>query len=248
VEIDHTETRATARRVAEEWGLELGDPFPLSYASYVVAAGDDAVLKVCWAGDDESLDEAEALQVWGTEIAVRVLRSDRSRRALLEERVRPGDDLRGLPQEEVIAVAVDLGRRLWRPAGAPFRPVADYVPRWLRNTPTELTPLAEELFAGLEVGSWLVHGDFHHYNVLRDGERYIAIDPKPYLADREYDVYTWLYNPREYVVTRDDAEARIAPFVAAGLDDFKIRAWSVIRAAYLNHSAHERAVFRALLD
>ena len=247
-EIDHTETRATAALVAAEWGLELGAPFPLSYASYVVAVGDDAVLKVSWAGDDESLDEAEALALWGGEVAVRVHRSDRARRALLEERASPGTDLRALPQGEAIAIAVALGQRLWRRGAAPFRPVTDFVPQWLRNTPTELTPLAEELLAGLDVGDWLVHGDFHHYNVLRHGDRYLAIDPKPYLADREYDVYAWLHNPREYVVTREDAEARIAPFVAAGLDDFKIRAWSVIRAAYLNPSARERAVFRSLLD
>jgi streptomycin 6-kinase len=247
-EIDHTETRQIAHAVAAEWGLELGEPFEWSYASYVVAVGDDAVFKVAYPGDDESLDEYAALAAWGPELAVRVLRSDPARRALLEERAIPGSDLATLPQEEAIAVAVDLGQRLWRPAAAPFRRVTDYVPQWLRNTPTELTPVAEELLGELDVGSWLVHGDFHHYNVLRHGERYVLIDPKPYIADREYDVYTWLYNPRDYVVTREDAEARIAPFVAAGLDDFKIRAWAVIRAAYLNWSAHERAVFRSLLD
>lgn len=247
-QIDHTKTREIARAVAAEWGLELGAPFEWAYASFVAAVGDDAVFKVAYPGDDESLDEHAALAVWGPELAVRVLRSDPARRALLEERAIPGTDLAGLPQDEAIAVAVDLGRRLWRPGGPPFRRVTDYVPQWLRNTPTELTPLAEKLLAELEVSDWLVHGDFHHYNVLRHRDRYLLIDPKPYRADREYDVYTWLYNPREYVVTREDAEARIAPFVAAGLDDFKIRAWSVIRAAYLNWSAHERAVFRSLLD
>jgi streptomycin 6-kinase len=144
-------------------------------------------------------------------------------------------------------VAVALGRQLWRPAGAPFRPVTDYVPRWLRNRPSELTPLAERLLAELDVGAWLVHGDFHHHNVLRHGDRWIAIDPKPYLADREYDVYTWLHNPRDYVMTRADAERRIDRFVAAGLDDHRIRAWAVIRGAYLNGSAAERAVLRSLL-
>jgi streptomycin 6-kinase len=93
-----------------------------------------------------------------------------------------------------------------------------------------------------------VHGDFHHHNVLRVGDRYAAIDPKPYLADREYDVYTWLHNPLPYRMTRDDAERRIAQFVAAGLDDRRIRAWAIVRGAYLAGDAHEQAVLRSLLD
>jgi hypothetical protein len=32
---------------------------------------------------------------------------------------------------------------------------------------------------------------------------------------------------------REQTERRIAAFVAAGLDDYRIRAWTVIRGAYL---------------
>ena len=37
--------------------------------------------------------------------------------------------------------------------------------------------------------------DFHHHNILRHGARHVAIDPKPYLSDREYDIFPWLRNP-----------------------------------------------------
>jgi hypothetical protein len=40
-------------------------------------------------------------------------------------------------------------------------------------------------------------------------------------------------------------ERRIAAFVASGLDDFRIRAWTVIRGAYLRSDCAER--LRALL-
>jgi hypothetical protein len=40
-----------------------------------------------------------------------------------------------------------------------------------------------------------VHGDFHHHNILRHGDGFVAIDPKPYFADREYDVPSLLWNP-----------------------------------------------------
>ena len=110
--------------------------------------------------------------------------------------------------------------------------------RWLEEAEregSELVPLARELFAELRPGAeWLVHGDFHHHNVLRDGERFVAIDPKPYLADREYDVPSFVWNPLDNRMDdRGQTERRIAAFVAAGLDDFRIRAWTVIRGAYL---------------
>jgi streptomycin 6-kinase len=79
-----------------------------------------------------------------------------------------------------------------------------------------------------------VHGDFHHHNLLRHGDRFVAIDPKPYLADREFDVPSFLWNPHgNRMQDSERTNRRIAAFVAAGLDDLRIRAWTVIRGAYL---------------
>ena len=255
-ELDLGETRLTAEEVAREWGLTLGDPFALGRYSYVAPVGDDAVLKVAWAGDEESLDEGEALELWGGNGAVRVLRADKNRRALLEERAVPGDDISGLPEDEAVAIAVDVATRLWVRAGEPFRWVGDEIPRWLDRAErdggdgSELVPLARELFASLDVGrEWLTHGDFHHHNILRHGDRFVAIDPKPYLADREYDLYSFLRNPLWYrMVNRDETERRIAAFVAAGLDDYKIRAWAIIRGSYLGGDSGEAELLASLLN
>ena len=172
--VDLTETKATAERVAVEWGLRLGAPFALSRYSYVAPVADDAVLKVSWAEDEESLDESDALRLWGGNGAVQLLRADKSRRALLEERAMPGDDISGLPEHEATAVAVDIATKLWVRAGEPFRWVGDYVPRWLDDDQGVLTPLARELYESLGVGrEWLVHGDFHHHNILRHGDRFV---------------------------------------------------------------------------
>jgi len=239
---DLSAAKATALEVAREWGLELGEPFALSYVSYVAPAG-RAVIKVAWEGDDESLHEADALALWDGNGAVRLLR--RSRRALLLERAVPGDDLSTLPDEEATEIAVDIASRLWRRAGLPFRPVAPEVSRWLDRAEregSELVPLARELLAELDPGTtWLVHGDFHHHNILRGGKRFVAIDPKPYLADREYDLPSFLWNPRfNRMEDREQTERRIGAFVAAGLDDFRIRAWTVIRGAYLRPDFADR--------
>jgi streptomycin 6-kinase len=223
----------------------------MSNVSYVAPTTDGAVLKVPWSGDDESLHEAEALEVWNGDGAVRVLR--RSGRTLLEERAIPGNDLSELPDDEAISIAIGVAHKLWRPAMAPFRPVSPEVTRWLSRAEGEgsvLVPLARALFE--EIGGkadWLVHGDLHHHNIVRLGQKYVAIDPKPYLADREYDVASFLWNPRGNLLTdAAQTQRRIAAFAAAGLDEYKIRAWTVIRGSYLRPGGVYVEPLRSLID
>jgi streptomycin 6-kinase len=239
---DLSAAKATALELAREWGLHLGEPFALSNVSYVAPAG-DLVLKVAWEGDTESLHEGDALEVWHGDGAVRLLR--RSGRAILEERAVPGDDLSSLRDDHATEIAVQLASKLWRRAGSPFRPVVPEIRGWLDNAEhegSELVPLARELLEQLNPSAdWLVHGDFHHHNILRQGTGFVAIDPKPYLADREYDVPSFIWNPiGNRMEDREQTERRIAAFAAAGLDDFRIRAWTVIRGSYLRPDIADR--------
>ena len=210
------------------------------------------MLKVTPSWDDETNEEADALKLWAGKGAVPLLRQDRSRRALLLGRARPGDDLASLDDDDATSIAVDVGRTLWRPAGAPFRRVGDHVPRWL-DRPAEgpgrrLLPVARRLLARLEIGATtLVHGDFHHHNLLSSGSGYVAIDPKPMLGEPEYDVAPFLWNPIGYRMRRDVTERRLAAFASAGLDDRRMRAWSVIRASYLGADDDEVEVLRTLV-
>jgi streptomycin 6-kinase len=233
--LDLTPARISAERAAQHWGLALQPPFAMAAVSYVAPAG-DAVVKVAWEGDDESLHEADALRLWGGDGAVRLL--DQHERALLIERAVPGSDLAELGEQEATELAVELAVRLWRPATRPFRPVLPEVARWLDEAErqgSKLVGIARELLSGLQArADWVVHGDFHHHNILRHGDRWVAIDPKPYLAEREYDVASFLWNPLgNRLDDRDLLERRIAAFAAAGLSEHRIRAWTVIRGAYL---------------
>jgi streptomycin 6-kinase len=247
---DLSVAKATAIEAARMWGLELGPPFAFSNVSFVAPAGRDAVVKVAWEGDDESLHEADALELWDGDAAVRLLR--RSGRALLEARAVPGDDISKLDEDHATAVAIEVATRIWRPAKPPFRSVEPEIYGWLDRAEREgsqLVPLARDLLAQLgPKADWVVHGDFHHHNILRDGARFVAIDPKPYLSEREYDVPSFLWNPLDNRLT-DPArtERRIAAFVAAGLDDFRIRAWTVIRGAHLRPEPDYADRLRALL-
>ncbi|HEX4929296.1 MAG TPA: aminoglycoside phosphotransferase family protein [Gaiellaceae bacterium] len=211
-----------------------------------MAPAGDAVLKIVPPEDDESTEEADALALWDGEGAVRLLRHDRVRRALLLERAQPGNDLTALPEAEAVAVAVDLACRLWRPAAEPFRWIGDHVPGWLDEKPNELTPLARELYATLHVGrDTLVHGDLHHHNILSSARGWLAIDPKPMLGEPEFDVPSFLWNPLPIRLRIDVIESRLAAFAAAGLDEGRMRKWTVIRGAYL--LPEEAGLLRALV-
>ena len=252
--------RGTAEEVAAEWGVELGAPFAMGRFSFVAPAGDDAVLKVTPLYDYDADHEADALEQWSGRGAVRLLRRDAARRAILEERARPGEDIAALPEDEATAIAIVVGRELWTArARPPLRPVREMLDRWFAEavqndgTGVPLIPLARELLASLEAGDGcVVHGDFHHHNVVRHGTRHVAIDPKPYRGDPEFDVPTFLWNPIDMEAGRGSLPfgrtvRRLAAFESAGLDPWKMRAWTAIRGAYLGADAEEQAVIRALL-
>ena len=180
---------------------------------------------------------------------MRLLRHDPGRRALLLERALPGRDLSDMADEDATAAAIAVAGRLWTRGQSPFRSIHDHVPRWLANAAEHpLTPLANELYAALEKrDDTLIHGDFHHHNVLHSARGPLAIDPKPMLGEPEYDVPSFLWNPLPYRMRRDVTERRLAAFAAVGLEQDRMRAWAVIRGAYLDADDDEVDVLRALV-
>jgi streptomycin 6-kinase len=183
----------------ERWALELEEPYAYAFASLVVPAG-DAVLKIQFP-DRESEYEADALRLWGGDGAVRLYDYDVERRALLLERLRPGTPLKARGPEESLHVIAALLPRLWKPAGEPFRTLADEAAWWLEGLedrwerhgrPFERRLLDAALEALRELPltqgeQVVVHQDLHADNVLAaEREPWLAIDPKPLLGEREF--------------------------------------------------------------
>jgi streptomycin 6-kinase len=228
--------QATAKEVAREWGVPLGQRLSAGRFSFVAFAGDDAVLKVVPVEDDEADHEADALALLDGDGAVRLLRHDRARRAVLIERAKPGHDASRLAEPDAIRVAVAAARRFWRPAlrGSPFRWIGDHVPRWLDNAGDHyLVRQAKEIYATMHPSdATLVHGDFHHHNVLSNGDGWVVIDPKPMVGEPEFDVPTFLWNPIGNQPTRESVEGWIAAFAEAGLDANRMRQWAIVRGTY----------------
>ncbi|HWC31841.1 MAG TPA: aminoglycoside phosphotransferase family protein, partial [Actinomycetota bacterium] len=123
---------------ADRWSLEVGDPFPYTFASLAAPAttsdGTPVVLKIHFP-DRESEHEARALEVWNGDGAVRLLAHDADRRALLLERCVPGTPLWEIGAQAALDVMVELLPRLWKPAGPPIRPLAEEAAWWASYLP-----------------------------------------------------------------------------------------------------------------
>ena len=182
---------------ADAWSLTVGEPFAYAFASLAMpverADGSAAVLKVSFP-DRESEHEAAALALLDGDGAVRLLEYDERRRALLLERAEPGTPLKELGLDRALDVFVDLLPRLWKPAGAPFRLLADEAAWWAETIVEDFDrtgrpferPLLEAALEAIETLSptqgeqVLVNQDMHADNVVRaQREPWLMIDPKP---------------------------------------------------------------------
>lgn len=204
---------------SERWGLTLGPPFELSF-NYVAPArlrdGSDAVLKIGpW--EEELGREIEALRLYDGAGICRLLAADLPRRAMLLERLRPGTmllDVAARDDDAATRIGAGVMCRLWRPVEAlpdptRFRRLAEWFWAFERHRaeyggpgpfPSAVLDRAEAIARDLLASAprtVLLHGDFHHYNVLA-AERapWLAIDPKGMLGDPGYEVGPFLLNPR----------------------------------------------------
>ena len=247
--------------VVEEWELVVdGEPMH-GYVSVVVPvrtrSGGPAVLKLTFDGDEESEHEHLALQRWGGAGAVRLLRADPARRAMLLERLHP-EDLGDLWDVEACEVVAGLYASIHVPALPQLRTVASYVERWCaalatmpRNAPVphrlveQALSLARDLVADDAGAARLVHGDLHYANVLAgDREPWLAIDPKPMSGDPHYEPAPMLWNRFEELAgdVRTGVRRRFHTLVdAAGLDEHRARDWVVVRMVLNAHWSVEDA-------
>lgn len=222
--------------LVRNWGLTMGEPYPRAQ-HYVCAVncrdGTPAVLKLGVPGGAGLAREAASLSAFAGRGAVRLLRADLERGALLLERVMPGRCARELVpahDSEAISVAVDVMRRLHRPAvpGTELPGVAtqatalrDYAARYgdAGPLPLPLVLRAGELIGALCASATervLLHGDLHHDNILRaTREPWLAIDPHGLIGDPGYDVGTLLFNPDP--ANRDEALTALVPARVAQL-------------------------------
>jgi streptomycin 6-kinase len=239
--------------VLDDWDQRVDGPPTHGRCSVVVPVRDPegapAALKVGWPHED-ARHEHLALQHWQGDGAVRLLRADPHRWALLLERAGGPDgtaDLGSLWDVQACEVAGELARRLHRPAPPQLRRLSVLVAGWCdrlaglpRDAPVprrlvqHAMSLGRELAADPATDGTLVHGDLHYANVLAsEREPWLVIDPKPVSGDPHWEPAPLLSNRWDEVVASDVRWAvrrRLEAAVdGAGLDHDRARDWVVLR-------------------
>ena len=162
--------------------------------------------------DEESQHEHLALQHWGGRGAVRLLRADPHRQAMLLERLHP-ERLTELGDLEACEVVAGLYAQLHVPAIPQLRPLTAYVDRWAdqlaelpRSAPLprrlveQAVALSRDFVSDPASTGTLIHADLHYENVLAgDRQAWLAIDPKPMSGDPHYELAPMLWNRFEEV-------------------------------------------------
>jgi streptomycin 6-kinase len=241
---------ATLGRTAQRWDLTPGEPFLLSY-NYVCAAttadGSPVVLKI-GVPNEEFFSEINALRLYGGQGACRLLNADAEQGLILLERLSPGTMLVTEEDDDLATrIAAGVMRMIHRPAPqeAGFLSLRGWFdeirkmrllfggstgPFPVRTVETVET-LLQDLFAE-KSPDVLLHGDFHHYNILYSERGWLVIDPKGVVGPAEYEVGPLLMNPLGDIPSESEAIQRTRRRIAIlsemlGFDHQRMKAWAV---------------------
>jgi len=238
------------RDLLAEWDLRIDGQATYGNCALVVPvlAGDhtSAMLKVQfphWEAETEHL----ALRIWDGNGAVRLLRADPRRFALLLERALP-QDLTGIDAVEACEVVAALYARLHVPAGPQFKPLSGEAKRWARELSElpasaavphryveQAAALARDFASDTETDGRLIHTDLHYFNVLAaEREPWLVIDPKPLSGDPHHEVAPLLWNRWDEIASARDLRFALrrrfyAIVDAADLDEDRARDWVIVR-------------------
>ncbi len=204
---------STIHYCEDKWSLKMKEPFALSInyvAPALTATGDEVVVKICIPGE-ECLNELEALQLFGEERMVRLIRSDKEKGILILERLSPGEMLVEINNdEEACIIAANVIKNITIPVPPLCKlPTTqareEELSKMVQEHKNGIGPISHQtLHRALRVFTymnktikqyWLLHGDFHHYNILSSGRgEWKVIDPKGLIGEVEYDLIQYMLN------------------------------------------------------
>jgi len=197
------------------WQLHIGNPLQgnVSFvARAITAGGSEVILKIGFPHPD-SEHEAGALEQWDGRGAVRMIDYDPERRALLLERCTPGSNLWEEPENVAIEAIAGVLEGLWETPGprSPFQALSKAARIWSEDLSAGYEraghPFEQEIFEEAiafmatarppRSDDVILHQDLHGGNVLRRRDDWVAIDPKPLVGERAFDVTSYVRDRRD---------------------------------------------------
>jgi streptomycin 6-kinase len=234
-----------------KWQIFVEKPFPnLSYnfvAPCVCADKSEAVLKIGFPEEDSPIfNEAEMLKMFSGSGAVKLLRFDRERYALLLEKLIPGEHLKTIFRADETK-AVEIAIRVLRKIKQEQPPKHEFMPleNWFRgfqqakntNFPAQAVSKAYGFYNELKTEQkFLLHGDFHHENILSaTREPYLVIDPKGIIGQIGYEISVFLNNHVLWLSSAPDLSEKINDAVlrfakAFAVEPQILRKWAFAQA------------------
>ncbi len=198
---------------SQRWNLVDIKAVPnLSYnfVAFAKRSGEDVVIKI-GVPNRELTSEMQALKFFDGAGACRLLDCDEEKGFLLIERLQPGMMLAEMQDDDHRThITIDVMQGLWKPApieSQRFIQLTDWFDELKQIRATfkgETGPFPEkifervesqlpELFADEEVR--LMHGDFHHFNILLSERGWLIIDPKGVIGPAGYEIGPLMLNP-----------------------------------------------------
>ena len=190
--------------------------------------------------------QARAVEIGAGDNVPRLYDVDLEHCTMVMERIVPGTELRHVELDDDVStrIAAEALRTFWRPVAAVeglvpqrrvMRPLFDWTPE-PELIDTGLVAQAQRLAASLlqrPTRTCLVHGDFHHWNVLqRASGEWAIIDPIGVVGDPASDIARWMHNPPEIAVREDflDVAARRICIWAdvTGIDADDLVSWALV--------------------
>ena len=242
---------ALIEEASQRW--QLTNVQPVSNLSYNFVAfatrGRDKVILKIGVPNRELVSEMEALKLFNGEGACQIIDCDEEKGFLLIEQLQPGKMLSELENDdERTRIALQVMKKIWRPAPemGKFIRLKDWFAELENIRPTfngmtgpypkELVEQVEsslpELFADKH---HLIHGDFHHFNVLSSDRGWLAIDPKGVIGPCGYEIGPLMINPWDNSIGSAQFEVRAKRRVSLlreglGWEREKIIQWSTAHA------------------
>jgi streptomycin 6-kinase len=219
--MESTQVPVAIRSAARDWGIVLGSRLRGATCSDVFEGVDPGGRRVVLKAPHSHAEERnsiETLQEFSKFGGVEVLGWDAESEVILMPRLSPGGSLDKEPisDDERLAVCAGAIKRLRKAKvvqGA--YPLEHFFPEdaELPDSPmfVEAKRLARHLFE-TTTERCLLHGDLHHFNLLRNGSDWVVIDPKGVVGDPAFEVAAYLRNPFPASFSVDVCRRRLTEF------------------------------------